>query len=398
MASTLRAMGHGVTIVAYRVTEPGADESVYAVDQGRAPRSVVRRVIDGLWYRTAPQSAFRHTAKRSLLATVRRASTERGIQVFEMEESLGWARWIRQETETPVCVRLHGPWFLNGPALGVPQDVEFHRRVRDEGRAIRAADAVTAPSRDALRQVCDFYGLTLPEAEVIPNPTWPVPAAERWRLEDCDAKQVLFIGRFDRHKGGDLIIEAFGRVLKAIPDARLRFVGPDRGCVADDGQHWQIDKFIRHRIPGALETGRIEYLGQQPFQALAQLRRQALLTVICSRYEIFGYTVAEAMAMGCPIVAAQAGGIPEIVQHDWSGLLHRAEDAADIAAKIIDLLTNPARAAELARQAALAGERQFYPEVVAGRLLEFYTRAIGRRAKSPHRGAQTDSDRHDQPE
>jgi glycosyltransferase involved in cell wall biosynthesis len=399
MASTLRAMGHGVTIVTDRVTQQGADESVYAVDQARAARGVVRRAIDGLAYRLAPHTAFRHTTKRWLLVTVRRAITERGIQIFEMEESLGFARSIRRAMPAPVCVRLHGPWFLNGPALGIPQNAEFHRRVRDEGRAIREADAITSPSRDVLHQVCDFYGLNLPEAEVIPNPTWPVPAEQRWRLEDCDAKQVLFIGRFDRHKGGDLIIEAFARVLMAIPDARLRFVGPDRGCLADDGQHWHLENFIRKRIPGALETGRVECLGQQPFQALAQLRRDALLTVICSRYENFPYTAVEALAMGCPIVAANAGGIPEIVQNDRSGLLHRAEDAADIAAKIVDLLTHPARAAELARQAAMAAERQFYPDVVAGRVLEFYTKVIGRRAKSPRlHGAQTDFMGHSEPE
>ena len=156
--------------------------------------------------------------------------------MIEMEESFGSARWIRGATSIPVCVRLHGPWFITGSVLGVPNDADYRERVRAEGEAIRAAHAITAPSRNVLEQVRDFYGLTLGEAEVIPTPTSPVPTVERWRLEDCDSKQVLFIGRFDRLKGGDLIVEAFGHVLEVIPEARLSFVGPDRGFISSDGE------------------------------------------------------------------------------------------------------------------------------------------------------------------
>jgi glycosyltransferase involved in cell wall biosynthesis len=376
-------MGHNVTIVTSQAAEKTAGESIYDTYQAQASQSVARRAIDGLWYRVAPRSASKHISSRLLLTTVRRAIAEQGIQIFEMEESFGMARLVRQATSVPVCVRLHGPWFLNGLALGVPQDEAFRKRVREEGRAINDADAVTAPSRDVLEQVRDFYALGLPEAEVIPNPTPPILPTERWQLENCDPKQILFIGRFDRHKGGDLIIEAFGRVLEALTEARLRFVGPDRGFIASNGQCWNIKDFISDQIPGALETGRIEWLGQQPSSALAQLRRQAMVTVICSRYETFSLTTVEAMASGCPTVAARTGAIPEVLQDGVTGLLHRSKDASDIAAKIIYLLKNPARAAELGRQAALDCERQFHPDVVASRLVGFYRRVIGRRVSLP---------------
>jgi glycosyltransferase involved in cell wall biosynthesis len=307
---------------------------------------------------------------------VRRAIAEQGIQIIEMEESFGWARWIREATQTPVCVRLHGPWFLNGSALGVPNDAEYRERVLAEGEAIRVANAVTAPSRNVLEQVRGFYGLALPEAEVIPAPTLPVPVAERWRLENSDLRQVLFIGRFDRHKGGDLIIEALGRVLEVIPEVKLHFVGPDQGCIDNRGRKWNFNDFVRDRIPGALETGRVDWLGNQPvpFPMLAGLRRKAMITVVCSRYENFPLTVVEAMALGCPTVAANAGGIPEILQDGVNGLLHRSGEPSDLAGKIIHLLRNPAHAARLGRQAAVDCERHFYPDVVATRLIDFYRR------------------------
>jgi len=374
-------MGHQVTIVASRTAEGFSDDSVYSVrNVGAAVRSKARRVLDGLSFRVAPRWAEKHLIRRWLLTTVRRAVAERGIQILEMEESFGWARWVRDVTSIPICVRLHGPWFLNGSMLGVPDDDTYRERVREEGRAIRTAVAVTAPSRNVLDQVREFYGIALPEAEVIPAPTWPVPANERWRLEDCDPNQVLFIGRFDRHKGGDLIIEAFGRVLQEVPKARLRFVGPDDGCIVNDGRKWSLENFIRDRIPGALETGRVEWLGQapQPYPMLAQLRRGAMVTVVCSRYENFPLTVVEAMAVGCPIVAANAGGIAEIIQDGVNGLLHQAGDPEDLAAKIIRTLKNPAQSAQFGHQAAADCERLYYPDVVAGRIIEFYRRVLAK--------------------
>jgi glycosyltransferase involved in cell wall biosynthesis len=371
-------MGHQVTILAGHVAEGTPDEWVYDMQAGQESRSVARRLVDPLWYRVAPRSAFRSVTRRSLLKMVGHAVTQRGIQVIEMEESCGWARWICQATSTPVCVRLHGPWFLNGSVLGLPDDDEYRERVRDEGEAIRMAHAVTAPSRNVLEQVRAFYGFALPDAEVIPAPTLPVPAAERWRLQDADPKQLLFIGRFDRHKGGDLMIEAFGRVLEVIPEARLRFVGPDRGCIDDRGRKWNFEDFVRDRIPGALETGRVEWLGNQPlpFSALAELRRKAMISVVCSRYENFPLTVVEAMALGCPTVAANAGGVPEILDDSVNGLLHHSGAPSDAAGKIIHLMRNPAHAAQLGRQAAADCEQRFYPNVVASRLIDFYRRVV----------------------
>src|SRR5262249_2670894 len=199
VTSTLKEMGHEVTILAGRLVERTTDESVYDLEQAQASDSMARRAMDSLRFRIAPQSTQQHIVRRSLLMLVRRAIAERGIQVLEMEETFGWARWLRPATSIPICVRLHGPWFLNGTATGVPDDEAFRDRIREEGQAIRVADAVTAPSRDVLARVRDFYGLALPEAEVIPAPTWPVPVPERWRLEQCNPNQVLFVGRFDRH-------------------------------------------------------------------------------------------------------------------------------------------------------------------------------------------------------
>ena len=295
-----------------------------------------------------------------------------------MEESFGKARSVCQSALIPVCVRLHGPWFLNGPAGGYPEDAAFHRRIFDEGQAIRAAHAVSAVSNDVLRRVREFYGLALPDAEVIHGTTPAVPVSERWQLEGAEPKTVLFVGRFDRHKGGDLIIDAFARVLQKIPDAQLWMVGRDCGLLDSSGRMWKMEEFIRDRLPGAIENGCVRAVGFQTSSELNRLRRKAMVTVVCSRYETFSSATLESLTMGCPTVAAKVGGIAEIVRDEDTGLFHRLEDPDDLAAKILVLLSEPARAVEIGRRAARDCEQRFHPIVIANRFAEFFSRVVQR--------------------
>ena len=245
-----------MTVVAPHVVQGESDGSIYQVEGVFDPqpplkaRAELDDVANGAG---SPVSA--QYPKRPLLTAVKRVISERGIQLFEMEEAFGWARWVRNVVSIPICVRLHGPWFLSNTEYGAPDNSEYRRRVAKEGRSIAEADAVTAPSQEILERTRAHYGLSLEEAEVIPPPVPPVPLAARWRLEDCDPNLVLFIGRFDRHKGGDLIIEAFSRVLREMPEAKLCFVGPDRGFQPDDGRVIGFQEFVRDRLPGALDSG-----------------------------------------------------------------------------------------------------------------------------------------------
>jgi glycosyltransferase involved in cell wall biosynthesis len=382
MAYQMKRMGHQVTIVAGKVVGETPGIPVYDLSLARQGRRLGQHVLERIAFQIAPRWSIDQFGCRLLVKVVRRAVAEQGIQIFEMEEAFGWAASVRKAISVPLCIRLHGPWFLNGEANGVVEDREFRRRVHREGQAIASADAVSSSSRDVLERTRAYYNLALRDAEVIYPPSCSVLPAEHWRQEECNPNQVLFVGRFDRHKGGDLVIEAFGRVLREVPRAQLIFAGPDRGYTDSDGRSWRLEEFVRDRLPGALESGQVSLLGRTPFSALAVLRRRALVTIVCSRYENAPRVLIEAMSLGCPIVAARVGGIPELLEDGQDGLLHRAEDADDLAARILSLLNNPARAAELGRSAAAACERRFDPEIIARQTMAFYRRLIRDRGKS----------------
>jgi glycosyltransferase involved in cell wall biosynthesis len=89
------------------------------------------------------------------------------------------------------------------------------------------------------------------------------------------------------------------------------------------------------------------------------------------------------MAMGCPLVATQVGGIPEIVEDGVNGLQCRPDDVQDLARNVSRLLADRPLAEKLGRRAAADCERRYNPATLAEQTAEYYRRVIaGRGAAS----------------
>jgi glycosyltransferase involved in cell wall biosynthesis len=204
-----------------------------------------------------------------------------------------------------------------------------------------------------------------------------VAPEQRWSLTDTDAKQILFIGRIDRLKGADLIIHAFTHLAATRDKLSLVLVGPDQGLRDDTGRVWNYQDYIQQHVPPDLRP-RINWLGQQPRHKLDDLRRRSLVTVVASRYENFPYAALEAMATGCPLVAASVGGLSEIVEDNRNGLKFTGGDWQHLASQLQTLSEHPHRAAELGGQAAEDAYSRYRPQAVAQQTLDYYARTLDR--------------------
>lgn len=114
-----------------------------------------------------------------------------------------------------------------------------------------------------------------------------------------------------------------------------------------------------------------------------------MVTVVASRYETFSMTVAEAQSFGCPLVASDAGAIPELVAHGENGLLFRSGDPKALAREILRLFQDPSLASALGSRGADSVSARLDPASVARRTVEFYDRVIARSggmAPRPARG------------
>ena len=395
LRSALRELCVQSTVLAGETREGAQTSDV--VDLGEVPRARLLRGAERLFSRVAPEVASRLRTSQQIAAAVRALCAHGPLDLLEMEESFGLAELVGILARVPVIVRLHGPWFSNAAALGLPQNQSFHRRNRAERAAIARAAGVSAPSYDVLRRVRQAFELELPDAEVIPNPGMPVACEQHWSLDTCDRNEILAVGRFDRMKGGDLTVRAFRKLAVCHPHLRLTLVGPDHGVRDERGSTYTLDEFLQRELPDAEHRARVRILGTLPLSQLAPLRKRAFLTVVASRYETFSMTTLEALAAGSPVVASDVGGIAEIVRHGENGLTFQNGNADALAARIQTLLDAPALAARLAARGLEDFDARFSPRSVARRTLAFYEQVLerhDRRARLPFRSVAPDGNAH----
>lgn len=135
-----------------------------------------------------------------------------------------------------------------------------------------------------------------------------------------DAKLVLFLGRLSVKKSPDLLLRAFGELLKRSAEIpiMLVFAGPDEG-----GMQAQLDQM-------ASQLGvrsRVQFIGPIFDQAKWAAYRDADVFVLPSQNENFGNTAAEAVAAGTPVIVTEQCGIAPLLA-DEAGLVVPHDAAA----------------------------------------------------------------------
>jgi glycosyltransferase involved in cell wall biosynthesis len=157
----------------------------------------------------------------------------------------------------------------------------------------------------------------------------------------------LYVGRLDREKSVDRVIEAFGLIAGALPEARLLLVG--------QGSHAEA---LGRRAAASPARDRIGLVGGVARETLPPYYRAADLFLFASETETQGLVLAEAHACGLAAVAVRASGVEEVVVDGETGLLTKP-DARDLADAAIGLLVDPARRAVMGAAGRAVAERSF---------------------------------------
>ena len=232
LVPALRRLGHQVFVFTPHKT---SDSDPYTIDLRNFANTAT--LWDRAMCRLIPDIGLFNMATSAIATAVGEFVQKHKIEIFEMEETFGFSFAISRLKLLPVVVRLHGPWFLNGKFYDLDeQTIQNRRRQKWEGRGIRHAEVVTAPTAEVLQLVKDHYGFTLPASRIIRNSLATPGDAEMWDINTCGKNSLLFVGRFDRLKGGDLVLRAFAELARLILRLKLTFVGPDRGIVEADGK------------------------------------------------------------------------------------------------------------------------------------------------------------------
>jgi glycosyltransferase involved in cell wall biosynthesis len=146
--------------------------------------------------------------------------------------------------------------------------------------------------------------------------------------------RLLCVGRLIPIKGHLVLLRAFGQALGEVPELELRLAG--RG---------PLDAPLRSIIEELGLGSRVHLLGQvSPIQ---QAIEDVAVVVVPSLGEGFGMVAIEAMERGRPVIASAVGGLVDIVREEQTGILVPPGEVEPLARAIVDLASNPARAAQL---------------------------------------------------
>lgn len=178
----------------------------------------------------------------------------------------------------------------------------------------------------------------------IPLEPYAAPDRETARMlleVDPSDKVIGIVGRLQPWKGQHVLLRAMPDVLARFPEARLVVIGDAIGGFSAgypaELRAIAADRKIDHRV---------RFFGQR--DDVPALLPGLDVAVMASVAEPFGLVTVEAMAAGVPVVATRTGGTPEIVTDGVDGVLVPPGDAGALAHGIIEVLSEPARAATMA--------------------------------------------------
>jgi starch synthase len=239
--------------------------------------------------------------------------------------------------------------------------------------ALRTCAGLIVATQTEVQRVQAQYGIPSTKLAGIFN---PMDVANWHAMDRSEARAALGIplnaqvvvnhGRIDLHrKGLDVLMEAWERVCRDRPDRNLQLLlvgtGNDASKLRDrittmqlQGIMW-VDEYVRDRT------------------AIRRYLSAADVYTLPSRHEGFPVAPIEAMACGLPIVAADAPGVPDILEggEDSGGLVVPRGDAVALASALGRVLDNEAWSRELGKRARHRAEECFSLEAIGKQLRTF---------------------------
>ncbi|MDH3457049.1 MAG: glycosyltransferase [Gemmatimonadota bacterium] len=245
------------------------------------------------------------------------------------------------------------------------------RRVHRWGEwcSYRLADAVVLNSSTIEVRLTGTGFLPRRKAVVVPNGIELERfAGFRWhrdmnRFRPDARRRIGAVGRLHPVKGHEVLLHATAALADRWPGLELALVG-DGECRGD---------LLRLAERLGIRS-RVLFMGEIP--DVRPLLPTFDVAVMPSYYEGLPNALLEYMAVGCPVVATEVGGIPDAVRNEHEALLVPPQNAMALAEAIDSLLRNPQRCISLSEAARIRVQEFAMPRMVAA-IRELYTRLLG---------------------
>lgn len=345
----LAAAGHEVAHFATRdprnLASPTAEFFAPAADYGEGgaalqqalqlPRAIwsapAAHAMERLLGSFRPDVAHLHAPSRYLTPSVLRPLERARVPIVHtLHDFKPWCTNRLLYAHGAVCERCRGGAHWRAAATACVQDSRaksvvgaIEAYVHDAVHAYRAVRLWIAPSA-FVRDKALTFGVEAARLRLLGHGVEPQPAVPR--ADDAPDRYVLFAGRLSVEKG-----------VRLLPAIAAR-IAPVPLLVAGDGP---LGAWL-----DAQGAANLRRLGHVADARLAALRAHAAVVLAPSEFvEHFGYSVAEALLDARPVVASRIGALPELVEHEVTGLLAAPGDAGAFAEAARRALDDPRAAA-----------------------------------------------------
>lgn len=218
-----------------------------------------------------------------------------------------------------------------------------------------------SPASQAMLAKKGFKNLTIWGRGIDTEVFSPAQRKDSIRKKLASDKRLLFlfVGRLAVEKDLDVLLKAWDTAKASIPDAQLIITG--------DGP--MMEELRQTADPAVIFTG------YRHGEELAEIYAASDVFVFPSTTETFGNVVLEAMASGLPVIAAEAGGVKNLIRDGDNGLACRPRNYLDLAAAILKMAQNKPLRKKIGRQARQYALEQKWDGIL-NQLVENYEKTV----------------------
>ena len=291
-----------------------------------------------------------------------------GIDLVEMPESGAEGTLINHFSGVPSVIRYHAPSALQMPYYDVRRADTFWCSLVEKV-AMRGAKAMTSCSQFLADEVREKLKLRRP-IEVIANgidvdlfdQSEQINARERFQIPK-DRLMIFFAGRLENRKGVHIMKEVAMAIAKELPVAFV-FAGQDTYQIMKNDvlPYWESQQL----------KGSMHYLEKLDLEGVRSCLRQSDIFWIPSLWENCPYSCLEAMAAGRAIVSSDAGGLPELVQHEQNGLIAKTSDHDEFREALLRLIGDAELRERLGNAARQSVEDNYTDRHIADVSVRYY--------------------------
>jgi len=234
--------------------------------------------------------------------------------------------------------------------------------------SIEKSDRITAVSEYLREETIRAFGCTGCDIEVIHNFIDPdVYNREKYppvlRDQFGPSRPVLMhVSNFRAVKRVRDVIRIFAQVHREVPSVLVMIGdGPDRPAAEEEARTLGVESSV-------------SFLGK--LDQIAPLLAGADLFLLPSQSESFGLSALEALASGVPVVATNAGGLPEVIRDGETGVLCGVGDIEGMSAASLGILQNAKRWSEMSRLAAADARERFSRDAIVTKYEALYRRSL----------------------